>query len=132
MKLKIPGIKSGLCLLAVGLAMTACAAVHYAPTQLDPIPATAAAPVRTLARDTSITFDTGYQRQLKAGSSWQRVGTVPQGEVYRPVQDVFTVEGANMHEAYLIVRNDQLVGFYLPAEHGFSALGKPQPLRLTP
>jgi hypothetical protein len=70
----------------------------------------------------TITLSTGYERSILTGSRWERIGAVPQGGVYRPVGTVFTIEGANMHEAYLVLRESQLVGFYLPAERSFSAL----------
>ncbi|QJE00375.1 hypothetical protein HH212_10360 [Massilia forsythiae] len=45
---------------------------------------------------------------------------------------MFTLEGAHIHEAYLVIRDDTLVGFHLPAEAGFSPLRTPLPLRFTP
>ena len=41
---------------------------------------------------------------------------------------VFTIEGANMHEAYLVLREGRVVGFYLPGERAFSALEPPAPM----
>lgn len=70
----------------------------------------------------TLTLSTGYQRSLLTGSRWEHVGSVPQGDVYRPVGTVFTIEGANMHEAYLVIRGDSVVGFYLPGEKSYSAL----------
>jgi len=130
MKPYLPRIKCHAISLALAMALGGCA-VQYTPVHLDLAPV-AAAPARTLAQDTNVVFDTGYARQLKAGSSWKRVGALPQGDVYRPVDDIFMVQGSHNHEAYLIVRDGMLTGFYLPAEGGFSALGKPQALRFTP
>ncbi len=70
----------------------------------------------------NIRLDSGYTREIKAGSAWRFIGTVPQGRVFRPVDDVFTVEGANVHEAYLVLDSGRLVGFYLPVEGAFSPL----------
>lgn len=70
----------------------------------------------------TLTLATGYQRSVLTGSRWEYAGSVPQGEVYRPVDTVFTIEGANTHEACLVVRDSRIVGFYLPAEKSFSAL----------
>jgi hypothetical protein len=50
------------------------------------------------------------------------VGLLPQGQVFRPVGTVFTIEGANMHEAFLVIQDARLVGFYLPGEHAFAPL----------
>jgi hypothetical protein len=73
----------------------------------------------------TLTPSTGYSETLKAGSTWQRTGTIPQGDVYRPVGMVFSVEGANRHEAYLVISADRIVGFYLPGEEAFAPLPHP-------
>lgn len=69
-------------------------------------------------------LDTGYTRTLEPGSRWQRVGSLPQGSVYRPVGTVFTIEGRQVHEAYLVIAASSLVGFYLPGESTYSPLSK--------
>lgn len=118
------------CLLFT-LALTACAAVQHSPTRLQQLAVSAQPPLRVLAQETRITLDTGYTRTLKAGGRWRAAGAVDQGDVYRPVGDVFTLEGAHIHEAWLVVRDGVLVGFYLPAEHGYSPLGATAPLHFT-
>ena len=70
----------------------------------------------------TLNLATGYQRSIITGSRWEWVGVVPEGEVFRPVGTVFTIEGANMHEAFIVVRDSKVVGFYLPGEGAFSAL----------
>jgi len=117
-----------LCVAAALLLGGCTAPVHHTPVSLSPS-ATAAAPV-VLTHAVTVTFDSGYTRPLNAGSRWTHVGTVAQGAVYRPVGDVFTVEGAHIHEAWLVLDKDQLVGFYLPAERGFSPLRTPLSLHL--
>jgi hypothetical protein len=119
-----------ICLL-LALTLTACAAVRHAPARLQPLAVSDQPAPRILAQETRITLDTGYTRTLKAGGRWRAAGTVDQGDVYRPVGDVFTLEGAHIHEAWLVVRNGLLVGFYLPAEHGYSPLGATAPLHFT-
>ena len=91
-------------------------------TQAEP-----SAPVK-LSKSLDIKFDTGYARQVKQDSQWVRIGSIAQGDVYKPHQDVFTLEGAHIHEAYWVVKNSLLVGFYLPFEQGFSALKQPVPV----
>jgi hypothetical protein len=122
--MKIHALLVGAALLLGGCT----AAVQHTPVSLIPS-ATAAAPV-VLARSVVVTFDSGYARPINAGSRWTLAGTVAQGTVYRPVGDVFTVEGAHIHEAWLVLDRDQLVGFYLPAERGFSSLRTPLTLHL--
>jgi hypothetical protein len=108
--------------------LSACAAVQYTPTPLTPVAAATQPSERTLAQQATFRLDTGYERTLKAGSAWRQAGTIAQGDVYRPVGSVFTLEGANIHEAWLVVRGDALAGFYLPAERAFSALKSAVPL----
>ncbi|WP_234480884.1 hypothetical protein [Paraburkholderia nemoris] len=43
---------------------------------------------------------------------------------------MFTIEGRQVHEAYLVVAKGSLVGFYLPGEAHFSPLDKPVPVML--
>jgi hypothetical protein len=61
---------------------------------------------------------------------WRPVGEVQQGLVLQPVDTVFTIEGRQVHEAYLVVRENMLVGFFLPGESHFSALEPSQPITL--
>ena len=78
-----------------------------------------------LGKSVNIQFDTGYTRQVKQDSQWVRIGSIAQGDIYKPHQDVFTLEGAHIHEAYWVVKSGLLVGFYLPFEQGFSSLKQP-------
>ncbi|GGC68890.1 hypothetical protein [Undibacterium terreum] len=105
------------------LLLAGCASnVTYAPSNFAPLASDASPHVIKLDKQVEIRLPTGYTRTLKAGSQWRFAGTVAQGDVYRAYQDVFTLEGAHVHEAYLVVASDYLTGFYLPVEHGFSPL----------
>jgi hypothetical protein len=84
-----------------------------------------------LARQAVVRTGTGYDRLLEAGTRWRLTGAIPQGAVYRAAQGVFTVEGANIHEAYLVLRGRELVGFYLPVEQAFSPLKDGVSLSIT-
>ena len=109
--------------LGLMLVLAGCA-VQQTATQIVPLAAEQEAQQRTLAQALELQLDTGYKRSLKQGSRWTHIGRVQQGEVYKPYQDVFTLEGAHVHEAYLVVDNGVLVGFYLPAERAYSPLGQ--------
>ena len=76
----------------------------------------------------AVRLTTGYSRQVKGGSVWRSVGEVPQGLVLQPIDSVFTIEGRQVHEAYLVVKDNKLVGFFLPGESHFSALEPSQPI----
>jgi len=106
--------------LAVCLAVAGCAhEVVRQPAVLTPMTAAPANSAIEMLKDTEITLDSGYLRQLARGSRWAQVGTLPQGHVYRIVGGAFTVEGANVHEAWLVIAGGELVGFYLPVEKAF-------------
>lgn len=102
--------------------LSGCASVAHSPAQLQPMAASQSSAVRTLASQLDIELDTGYSRSIAAGSQWRPAGIIEQGAVYQPHLNVFTLEGAHIHEAYQVVDKDKLVGFYLPAERGFSPL----------
>jgi hypothetical protein len=79
-----------------------------------------------MARNIHIELPTHYARTLPKGGRWRKVGTVPQGNVYRSIDDTFTIEGRNMHEAYLVLTDTHaLIGFYLPGESSLSMLPSP-------
>lgn len=67
-----------------------------------------------------------YQRDVRAGSVWRLTGRLEQGAVYRPVDTVFMLESAHVHEAYLVIDGRTLVGAYLPVERAFVKV-KPVP-----
>ena len=75
-----------------------------------------------IAAPTTLTLPTGYRRTLGTDVTWRAVGRLPQGRVYRPVDSVFTIEGQQVHEAWLVVDETRLVGFYLPGESRYSPL----------
>ena len=69
-----------------------------------------------------VRLDSGYERSIKAGTEFVDAGGIAQGDILKPTNANFTVEGAHMHEAHLVVNKGRLVGFYLPVEKSFSPL----------
>ncbi|NTU42197.1 MAG: hypothetical protein HGA78_03930 [Nitrospirales bacterium] len=78
-----------------------------------------------LDKEVTVTLDTGYSRELKRGARWVCVGAIAEGDVYKTNDQVLTVEGSNIHEAYIVLKSQNLVGFYLPVERTFSPLSNP-------
>jgi hypothetical protein len=100
--------------------------IKQMPAQLE-----ASSPTgRSFELDSAATvhLDTGYVRVLKKGTRWTCIGTIPEGDVYRTKDQVLTIEGSNIHEAYIVVKSQNLVGFYLPVEMTFSPLSSPMAL----
>ncbi|PLP97245.1 hypothetical protein [Cupriavidus pauculus] len=120
----------------VWLAASLCLALQACAPTIDTLPATELAqPVGPAKRaqllaPAAIKLDTGYSRELAAKSTWLLIGRLPQGDVYRPIGTILTIEGRQVHEAYLVIRNNTLVGFYLPGEQNYSPLTTTVPLNL--
>ena len=102
--------------------------VPYRLSALSADPAGTPATSTRTASPTHFTLSTGYQRTIPAKTEFVRVGEIPEGAVLRAKSYVLTVEGANVHEAYLVVSGSRLVGFYLPYEHGFAPLTESIPI----
>ena len=60
-----------------------------------------------------------YSRTLRKTTHWDQVGTIAEGDVLRSKDQVLTLECSNVHEAYLVMSGDKLIGFFLPFEKGF-------------
>lgn len=115
--------------LGVTLLLGSCApTVVQQPTLLTP----AVGKTFRLIQTAEVALTTGYSTTLRANTTWQLVGTVTQGEVYRTRDQVVTVEGANIHEGYIVVDQGVLVGFYLPVERTFSPVAPGKRLSTTP
>lgn len=84
-----------------------------------------------LQSDARCSIGTGYSRVLRTGTRWDLFGSLAQGEVYRSPDQTLTVEGYNIHEAYLVVNDATLVGFYLPVEKTFTPVSKSVRLLIT-
>ncbi len=84
-----------------------------------------------LAEAVPVDFSTGFRRTLKKGTHWRRVGTLPEGEVFEPIDSVFTVEGRHIREAYLVTDDGVLIGFFLPVEDAFVPLSNPVSLHIS-
>ena len=121
--------KGVLTLTVLGLAACAPEVVRR-PTQLTPVTEGSGDTIEVLA-DLPIAVGPGYRRVIGRGSLWRRIGRSGEGDVYKPVGRVFTVEGAQVHEAYLILDGDRVVGFYLPVERAFSPVSSGSDTRLS-
>lgn len=110
---------------ALLLAAALCACAPMVTSQPAALAAAATSNEFTLRDGVPVKLDTGYTRPLPSGSQWREHGRLPQGVVYRPLNTVFAIEGRNVHEAYLVVADGLLVGFYLPGEARLSLLDTP-------
>lgn len=98
--------------------------VKFDKTQLGPVPSETLS--ITLSEDVVLNdLPCGYDRTLKKDKPWILVGQIDKGNVFKPVGHCFTVECSNVFEAYLVLEEDQLYGFYLPVEKAIVMMGNP-------
>lgn len=116
-------------LVAIALLCGCAHAVRTESAKLSPVAEQPAKVIR-LEREALIVLPTGYKRGLKPDSRWRHVGSIAQGQVFRPLDSVLTIEGRQVHEAYLVISGGKLVGFYLPGEANYAALDAPIPLAI--
>ncbi len=102
--------------------------VEQVPTQIES--ALTARGSFVLINQVKFTLDSNYSRKLNAGTKWNYVFTITQGDVFRTRDQILTVEASNIFEAYIVVSSNQLVGFYLPVEKTFSPLEDIQKLEM--
>jgi hypothetical protein len=107
--------------MCVMLALAACAhEVARTPTRF--VPAGDTSKTLTVTYAAVAPLEEGYRAAIPGGSKWRLAGRIPQGDVYRPANGVFSISGRNFHEAYLVLDSSDLVGFYLPGEGAFAPL----------
>ncbi len=112
-------VGASICLAAL---LAGCAfSVPTAPAQFTSAAAEPQSGI-VMRKAAEVRFSTGFTRILAEGSRWRLAGHMPQGRVYRPVNASFTIEGRNMHEAWLVIDGARLVGFYLVGENAYSPL----------
>lgn len=106
--------------LAVALATGCASEIQRHATVLSAVSSPSASPTIEIAEDAMIEIHTGYHRVIPAGSVWEVTGRLSQGLAYKRRNGVFTLEGAHIHEAQIVLEDRHLVGFYLPVEQAFS------------
>ncbi len=100
--------------------------VKQVPTQIEPAPIIKSSFV--LVKEVNFTSGLFYLRKLKAGTKWDFVNTITQGDVFKTKDQILTLEASNIFEVYIVISSNILVGFYLPVEKTFSPLGYSQEL----
>ncbi|MDH5277239.1 MAG: hypothetical protein OEW88_12520 [Gammaproteobacteria bacterium] len=119
-------------LLVAASLLTAGCAFNLADVTYTP-----SAPLEPATSNESFTLDAdvridrapcNYDRVLKAGTRWETVGSLPEGQVFRSRDQVLTLECSNVFEAYPIVAQARIVAFYLPVERAIVKIPRPVPL----
>lgn len=84
-----------------------------------------------LQDEVNVSLGTGYSRTLNKGTEWHYVGTISQGDIFKTNDQILTVEGSNIFEAFIVVSDKKLVGFFLPVEEMYSPLSMAKSLPMT-
>ena len=105
----------------VGLFLSACAfdLAHVTYTAATFQPMQNSTRTIVLSDEVRLTDTPCYSRTLRKTTRWNQVGTIAEGDVLRSKDQVLTLECSNVHEAYLVMSGDKLIGFFLPVEKGF-------------
>ena len=107
--------------IVIGFLIAGCH-VKYTPVALE---TDTPKPMWRLTEKVDIRLESGSTTHLNPDTTWDYVGTIEQGEVYKTKDQIVTIKGANMFEAYIVLSEDCIVGFYLPVEKGFTRISKP-------
>jgi hypothetical protein len=106
----------------IGFSLSACAfdLAHVTYTAATFQPTQNSTRTLVLSDDVPLT-DTpcSYSRTLRKTTRWNQIGRIAEGDVLRSKDQVLTLECSNIHEAYLVMSGDKLIGFFLPFEKGF-------------
>jgi len=99
------------------LLLSACSATQVRlATQLQPSSDSA---LYVLEHSVKIQAANSNASTLKQGTQWAAVGSIEQGIVYRTKDQVVVVNSFDVHEGYIVVKDAQVVGYYLPVEKTF-------------
>ena len=103
--------------------------VKQIPTKFTKIESEASA-FFVLKETVRVGIGTGFSTKLHKNTKWICVGFIPQGNVFNTRDQIVTVEGSNIFEAFIVMHTKYLVGFYLPVEGTYCPLNRPIKLKI--
>jgi hypothetical protein len=108
--------------------------VACADLQVTPAPLTKSDTADRYRLDQTVKGESsaGYTTTLASGSEWIIIGSIAEGDVYRPLSTSIAARAYDDSEAYLVVRVGNWVGFWLPVEEAYTPLKRPVPIPLSP
>lgn len=110
-------IRSYFCTLVAAVLTTACSITQIPVT--EGITSDANESVVILHAPVVIELDHAKPVLLRAETSWARIGEIPQGTVYKTADQLIVVESFNTRQAYIVVNEERVVGYFLPVENSF-------------
>ncbi len=120
-----------LTILIFGILMNACA-FDLAHIKQVPANLTTQSSIGSwkLVDEVHVSIGNGYSRKLNNETKWNYVGSIEAGDVYKTNDQILTIEASNIYEAYIVISEYNLIGFYLPVEKTFSPLSSPITLQI--
>lgn len=97
--------------------------VQQRPAQFEAV--TNAQSAWSLTTTVRIALPEGKTSPLKAESTWRQVGRIAQGDVFHTTDQNVWVVASHQHEADIVVKGGQVVGFYLRVEGTFAPASQP-------
>lgn len=87
-------------------------------------------PYFVLAKSASPKLVSGWVSPLKSATVWQRIGSIAEGDVFKTKDQVLTVEASNLYQADMVIKNGEVVGFYIPTSKAFTPCSQPLSVEL--
>lgn len=84
-----------------------------------------------LENEVNVDLGTGYSRKLNKGTEWYYISTISQGDIFKTNDQILTVEGSNIFEAFIVMSEKKLVGFFLPVEETYFSLSTAKSLPMV-
>lgn len=114
------------------LALAGCMSLSVRPTTYTPVPAATAVQPLRLAKAVAAPLTNDATVMLAEGSQWSPAGSIPQGLVYRKLGGTLMIDAKRLREAYPVVADNKLVGFYFPGESAFTPVTYATTMDLEP
>jgi hypothetical protein len=107
-----------MCSLFLCVILSSCS-VQQAPLQSALVASADPTAVYVLEKETAVKAGNAANTTLRSGTTWLLVGSIEKGNVFKTKDQVVVVNSFNVHEAYIVVQGDTVVGYYLPVEKTF-------------
>jgi hypothetical protein len=116
-------------LIAVALLLVSgCTPTNIAQTSLmEPLQPQTTGETLRLQNAVSVDLPSGYSADdLVPNTTWRQIGTIPQGQVLKPVDTLLIVKAGPPHyDAYLVTNQNMAVGIYLYDQSAFVNMTPP-------
>lgn len=107
------------CSLAFAGLLTVACGVKQVILPSDPVSSGESPSIHLLTESAKIKARNARRTTLRKNTRWREIGSIEFGSIYEPLDQIVIVNGFNVSEAKIVVRDDKIVGYFLPVEHAF-------------